>query len=151
MTDGFFFRLEAAARRHGASQDFRNLAGLLTEEHALTVMREAHPSSELPGAGAVHGEQPYGPRRRRRFTPDIAIDGGTDLVLMEVSYRPLSKDTLLGDDAAAMRDLDWMLGDKIGQLTDRVEDFLAGEATVPGVELEHVRGIWPSSSRRRAC
>jgi hypothetical protein len=38
-------------------------------------------AEEVPGGGRVYGEQPYG---NGQLTPDVAIDLGTDLVLMEV-------------------------------------------------------------------
>jgi hypothetical protein len=143
LTDGFYHRAFNSARRRGDATRgrFGHHTGRLVETYALELMRSVHPGERPPGAGVVHGEQEYQHPRGRRHTPDIAIDRGEDLVLIEVCSGRLSLPTLI--EGSPQRDLDLKLVGKARQLSDAIDDLLAGYVKLPDVSMDHVRRIWP--------
>lgn len=147
LTEGIHYRLLDAARRHKKVDQYTRYLGALTERYGLEVVRDAHAGPRKVGAGVVHGEQPYGGRRgKERKTPDVAIDWGPDLVLIEVASRRLQLASRRGGDPDVIRsDLDLMLGDKIEQLGRRVADLTNPKsgARIPGVDITTVHRIWP--------
>ena len=104
-------------------------------------MESVHPGRRLPGSGVVHGERRYDHPQGRRRTPDIAIDRGPDLVLIEVCSGRLSLPTLIRGDVK--HDLDNKLVGKACQLSDRIDDLGDGHAAIDDVDLTLVRRIWP--------
>jgi hypothetical protein len=149
LTDGFYYRLLTSAQRRSVNDGgrtsnlFTSLAGSLLEAYELEVMRSVLPGARPLGAGRVRGEQPYG-RGDGKRTSDVAVDLGQDLVLFEVSNSRLRADTLiLGDNERVKADLDRMISKKIKQLDGCIEALLAGEATIPGVDISDVLRIWP--------
>jgi hypothetical protein len=149
LTDGFYCRLLTSAQRRSVNDGgrtsnlFTSFAGSLLETYELEVMRSVLPGERPPGAGRVHGEQPYG-RGGGKRTSDVAVDLGQDLVLFEVSNSRLRADTLiLGDNERVKADLDRMIIRKIKQLDGCIEALFASEATIPGVDISHVMRIWP--------
>jgi hypothetical protein len=93
------------------------------------------------GGGRVHGEQPYG---KGHFSPDIAIDLGTDLVLIEVRSGQLREETRVGGDIDRfVDDIERVLLRKVRQLGARIADLLAGTAQLPDVNVRIVERVWP--------
>ena len=64
-------------------------------------MTSAYGPNRPLGGGRVYGEQPYG---NAKATPDIAIDLGLDLVLIEVRSGYLREETRVSGDIARFRD-----------------------------------------------
>ncbi|HEX4805052.1 MAG TPA: hypothetical protein VFU94_04050 [Conexibacter sp.] len=145
LTEGIHYRLLDAARRHRKVSQYTRYLGALTERYALEVVRDAHPGPRRLGVGVVHGEYPYGGRRgKEKRTPDVAIDYGQDLVLIEVCSRRLSLASRRGGDPAVVRaDLDKMLGRKLEQLGKSARDLLRSDASLPGVDISNVLRVWP--------
>ena len=143
LTDGFYFRALAAARSVGRRDHFHTFWGYLVEQYARQVLEEVYPGPRLPGSGRTFGEQRYG-RRKHKRSPDIAIEFGPDLVLIEVFSGRLSLETRVSGRALKVtEDITRMVAAKGGQLSRRIDDYLAGAFSYPGVDLAHVHRIWP--------
>lgn len=141
MTEGMFHRAIDSARRRGVEPRFRQFYAAMVERFVVELMREAHPGPRRLGVGTVHGEYQS---RAGIHTPDVAIDFGPDLVLMEVVSKRLTiPTTVKGDPVAVQRDLRMMLVQKMDQLSRRITDLRSGDITIPGVEIESVDRIWP--------
>jgi hypothetical protein len=105
------------------------------------LVRSAYPGERPAGGGRVFGEQPYG---NGLLTPDVAIDLGTDLVMIEVRSGYLNRRLRVsGDVDEFQRDLHRVVLRKVRQLGNRITDLLSGPAALPDVEIGHVERIWP--------
>jgi len=80
---GFYDRALESAQRRGETNRFVTFFGKLVEAYCLEVAQSVYTGERPVGAGRVHGEQRYGLHAGKR-TSDVAIDLGTDLVLIEV-------------------------------------------------------------------
>lgn len=141
--DGFFHRALASARRRGQAERLLRFYGALVERYALQTLQQVHPEPRPPGSGRVFGDRPYGLRNGKR-TPDICVDCGPDLILIEVASGRFTLPTLIeGDPERAATDLTRLLFTKLDQLGRRIDDLLAGEWAPPDVELERVERVWP--------
>jgi hypothetical protein len=143
LGEGFYYRALESARRRGATNRFFTFFGKLVETYCLDLTRSAYLGERPIGGGRVHGEQPYGHRGGKR-TSDVAIDLGTDLVLVEVvSARFATNVRVYGDPAVMAEALERMLFKKVGQLGRACAAVLSGEATIPDVARAHVERVWP--------
>ena len=141
--DGFFHRALASARRRGQAERLLRFYGALVERYALQTLQQVHPEPRPVGSGRVSGDRPYGPGNGKR-TPDICVDCGPDLILIEVASGRFTLPTLIeGDPEKAAADLTRLLFKKLDQLGRRIDDLLAGAWAPPDVELERVERIWP--------
>lgn len=141
--DGFYHRALGSARRRGQSERLLGFYGALVERYALRTLQEVHPEPRPPGSGRVFGEQQYG-RGNGKRSPDVSVDCGPDLVLIEVTSGRFTLPTLVeGDAEKAAADLTRLLFGKLDQLGRRIDDFLAGQWAPPDVELDDVERIWP--------
>jgi len=82
--DGFFHRALASARRRGQAERLLRFYGALVERYALQTLQQVHPEPRPVGSGRVSGDRPYGPGNGKR-TPDICVDCGPDVILIEVA------------------------------------------------------------------
>jgi hypothetical protein len=143
---GFYYRLLDAAQRRNAPEHEMSLAytqfvGELLEEWALELVRSAYAGDRPAGGGRVYGEQPYG---NGQLTPDVAIDLGTDLVLIEVRSGYLNRRLRVSGAVDELRrDLDRVVLRKVRQLGNRIADLFAGRAALPDVEIAHLERVWP--------
>ena len=77
-------------------------------------------------------------------TPDVAIDAGEDLTLIEVVSVRLPLGVRAEDDPKTRATyLRRALLDKLEQLSDRIDDLLAGRISIPDVQPGEVKRIWP--------
>ena len=144
MGEGILHRVIESAQRRNESLRASRFVGALFERYCLDLARSAFPGHRPVGGGRVHGEQPYEMRQGRRLTSDIAIDLGTDLVLVEVvSARLTAEMQVFGNAELLERNLERMLFKKIRQIGDVVSHVLEGTATVPGVEPTQIQRVWP--------
>jgi hypothetical protein len=142
--DGFYHRALAAARTRGDVPRFQRFYGRLVEDYVLTLLMDVHPEPAPAGVGRISAEQRYGRKGSEKKSPDVGFDGGTDIVLFEVTSGRFTLDTVLdGSPEAAMKDLGRLLFAKASQLSRRIDDLIAGEWTLPGSDQEHVQRIWP--------
>jgi hypothetical protein len=143
MGDGFYHRTLSAARDRGQIERFQAFYGSLVEEHVLRVLRHAHPETGAFSSCRVSGEQRYG-RGKGKLSPDVAVDCGPDLVLIEVCSGRFTLRTIIeGSPAAALNDLRRLIFSKVDQLDRRITEFLAEEWSPPKSDVRHVRRIWP--------
>jgi hypothetical protein len=143
LGDGFYHRSLAAARDKGQAERFMSFYGYLVEEHVLELMRHAHPERGALATCRVFGEQPYG-RGGGKLSPDVAVDCGPDLVLIEVCGGRFTLRTVVeGDTDAALEELGHLVFDKASQLDRRITELLNGEWKIPERSIEHVGRIWP--------
>lgn len=147
---GAYYRLFDIARAKGdrLREQFTRFNGYLVERYALRLAEEAcqppASSSLLWIAGSVHGDRPYTTSDGEQRTPDIAIDCGTDLVLVEVTSSRLTQQALV--DArpdAVRRDVAKVLVEKVVQLSNSIDDLLAARASIPKVDMSLVERVWP--------
>jgi hypothetical protein len=147
LADGFYYRLlDAAQRRNTPGQpsislEYLKFVGELLEDWGVELVQSVYSGERPIGGGRVHGEQPFGDGQ---LTPDIAIDLGPDLVLIEVRSGYLNhRLRVSGDVDEFRRDLDNKVLSKVTQLGNRIEDLLEKRATIPDVDIDHVDRIWP--------
>jgi hypothetical protein len=125
--DGFFHRALASARRRDQAERLLRFYGALVERYALQTLQQVHPEPRPVGSGRVSGDRPYGPGNGKR-TPDICVDCGPDVILIEVASGRFTLPTLIeGDPEKAAADLTRLLFKKLDQLGRRIDDLLAGE------------------------
>jgi hypothetical protein len=144
---GAYYRLFDLARELGTStrKRFTRFNGYLLEQHVLGLAEAAHPASSsslwVPHA---MGEQIQATSRGESRTPDVALDYGRDLILVEVtSGRPTTKSIVDADPDAIRKDLEKLLEDKIKQLGERIGDLQDGRLSLPDVRIGEVERIWP--------
>ncbi|HEU4393327.1 MAG TPA: hypothetical protein VFR04_06800 [Solirubrobacterales bacterium] len=143
LGDGFYHRSLAAAREKGHAERFLAFYGYLVEEHILRVLRHAHPERGTLASCRVLGEQKYG-RGGGNLSPDVAVDCGPDLVLMEVcGGRFTLRSVVEGDADAALEELGHLVFDKVEQLDSQITALLNGKWQVAERENEQVQRIWP--------
>jgi hypothetical protein len=146
---GTYYRLFDISRAKGSAtrKRFTRFNGHLVERHAKDVVDAAYKapvSALLWVAGRVHGEVIYPTPAGEARTPDIAIDLGPDLVLIEVTGgRPTEKSLVDAEPEAIRKDIEKLLEDKIRQLGDRIRDLRVGLAKLPDVDIDGVERIWP--------
>ncbi len=120
---------------------YTRFVGDLLEEWALELVRSVYAGDRPVGGGRVYGEQPYA---EGQLTPDVAIDLGPDLVLIEVRSGYLNRRLRVSGHVEEFRnDLDRVVLRKVRQLGNRIAELLAGRAALLDVDLAHVERIWP--------
>ena len=145
---GAYYRLFDLALAKGAStrERFTRFNGYLVEQHVLAIARAVHPASSssaiwLPKA---IGEKVRQTRAGESRTPDVALDYGRDLVLIEVtSGRPTTKSIVDADPEAIRRDIEKLIEAKIEQLGKRIADLRDGTLVLADVRMADVEHIWP--------
>ena len=141
MTEGLFHRAIDSARRRRREARFRQFYAAMVERYVLDLMREAHPGPRRLGVGTVHGEHQS---KAGIHSPDVAIDFGPDLVLMEVVSKRLTLNTTVrGDPEAVAKDLERMIAQKMRQLSARISNLRAGQSSIPGIDMACVDRVWP--------
>ncbi len=142
LTDGMYHRPVTAAFRKDQklSKKITRTYGPIYEKHCVGLVAEA---VDAQGVNAsVSGDLPY-ERGNAGRTPDIMIDFGTDLVLIEVTRSSLTAKTLVtGDLAQTMSDLRRKLVGKINELGRNAKRVLAGDAEQPR-DPDRIRRVWP--------
>jgi hypothetical protein len=144
MGEGLYFRLLDIARDRGDPGRLTRFYGELVERYIVELVDSAHASTDIAGAGRVFGEQVSGTRTKRVKTPDVAVDLGQDVVLMEVVSGRLTYGTRVkGDEAALAADLVKLLDKKLAQLSKRIDELLAGDIAIADIKPEHLERVWP--------
>jgi hypothetical protein len=141
LTHGFYYRaLDSAGDRGGSTRDkWTTFWGWLVETYVHELLEQAH-GPRAAGQGRVHGEYEQAGVK----TPDVAIDAGEDLTLIEVVSVRLPLGVRAEDDPKTRATyLRRALLDKIEQLSDRIDDLLAGQLSIPDVQPGEVKRVWP--------
>jgi hypothetical protein len=146
---GAYYRFIDLARAEDdeTRMKFSRFNGLLQEHYARRLTHIACPYPKRRGTlavGKVYGEQPYRKRKQEMRTSDVAIDLGTDLVLIEITAKRLAEKTLVEADAESVRDdLRMMIQKKMQQLGRVIGDVFDEPSRLPQVELQFVHRVWP--------
>jgi hypothetical protein len=149
FSDGLFYRGLECARRRGARavSDFTAYVGHLTEAYALGMTQAVHREPRLPHAGRVYGDRNFG---HGSHSSDIAVAYPNELAVIEVASRRFSVASRCdGDPSALRRDLQEMVGRRVGQLDRSVDAIVprnrGTQATLryPGVDPHRLTRIWP--------
>jgi hypothetical protein len=145
---GAYYRVLDVARARGRKdfEMFLRFNGWLQERYVRHLIHVAHPC--LPPSRLVVRrvipEVPYDVGKREMLTNDVTVDLGLDLVLFEVTAKRLTAKSLVEADAETIaRDLRQLILDKMEQLGRVIRDVFDGHVLLPGVDLEHVRRVWP--------
>jgi hypothetical protein len=151
MTRGVHYRLldaagcglrEPDARR--ARGRFLTFAGALGEQYVLRLVRKSLHPAEAAGAVRVYGEVEFHVGRDRRDSPDVTIASGPDLVLIEVYSGRMSLEARADANSTALHDfVRRAVADKLGELSDRIDDLLAGHLSFDDCNVAIVRHVWP--------
>ena len=117
--------------------------GHIVEEYAKQLLEEATPRLG-PSARDESSASSDTAGADKKRSPDVAVEFGTDLVLIEVFSGRLSLEACVSGRAAKVADdITRMVSGKGNQLSRRIDEFLAGAYSYPGVDRAHVRRIWP--------
>jgi hypothetical protein len=145
LGEGFYYRALESAQRRGPDivNRFFTFFGKLVEQYCLDLTRSVFEGERPIGGGRVHGEQRYG-RRGGKRTSDVAIDLGTDLVVIEVVAARFATDVrVYGNPEVLSAALERMIFKKLGQLGRVTAAVLAGDATIPDVDPARIERVWP--------
>jgi hypothetical protein len=151
MTRGLHYRLLDAAgnglsgrEAHEARGLFLTFAGALGEDYVRRVVAASLRHAEAARAVRVYGEVEYHVGRDRHDSPDLALDAGPDLVLVEVYSGRMSLQARTDANSEALADfVQRAVGDKLVELADRTRDLLAEYLRYDQVDLSAVRRVWP--------
>ena len=143
-----FYHLALESARRRGSDDCSiasspSTAGLSSTTASTWYAGACSATIDRSVAGRVYGEQSYG-RHGGKRTSDVAIDLGTDLVLIEVVAARFATDVrVYGNPDVLSAALERMIFKKIGQLGRVTAAILTGEATIPDVVVAHIERVWP--------
>lgn len=143
---GTYWRLFHVAKREKKLDEFFRFHGFLFERYVRHLACVAHPDQRrrrLVGTGVVHGDYPYKHEGESK-TSDVAIDHGTDLVLVEMTAKRFTTGSTLDADIKKIReDLDLMVIENMRQLGRVIRHLNDGTAVIPGVDMSLVKTFWP--------
>jgi hypothetical protein len=151
MTRGMHYRLlEAAGRplRGKAKERSRGLfltyTGALGQEYVRRAIDASLSTAQRAGAVRLLPEIEYRVGSDRKDSPDVAIDAGPDVVLIEVYSGRMGIPARTGADPEALsRFVDRATGAKLVELADRTRELIAGDLRYHQVDLAVVRRIFP--------
>jgi hypothetical protein len=152
FTSGVYYRLldAANARRRPDRPEmsmltrFTGFVGALSEEYVVRVTMEALASQTAAGMSRVHGDLEYKVGKDSKRSPDIAIDEGEDLVLVEVFSGRLPRlARVLADDERISSALDKVLVAKLDELANATDDVIDGSVPYPAFDPVAVQRVWP--------
>lgn len=111
---GAYYRLFdlALAIDSSTRERFTRFNGYLVEQHVLALAEQAHPASSRSALWVPKaiGEQVLRTREGESRTPDVALDYGRDLILIEVtSGRPTTQSIVDADPDAIRKDIEKLL------------------------------------------
>jgi hypothetical protein len=152
MTRGMHHRaLQAAERRPHATKPGRSMAegflaysGALAEHAFRRLVARSHETQVRAGLLRIHDEQAYKIGKSTYRSPDLGLDFGPDLVLIELYSGRISREARTSLDSALLRQqLDKATTVKLAQLAKRIRDLLAGRPVFAGLDLRAVERVWP--------
>jgi hypothetical protein len=144
LTDGFYYRSLTHAAAQNDVSAFTTFNGWLVERYAREIVERALPAEKPAGSGRALRSVTYRGPDGNVDSPDIALDYGQDLILVEVRSGRLKLDTrITGDPHRVRRDLRLLIVEKAQQLSRRIDDYRADRFELDGIDRRHVRRIWP--------
>jgi hypothetical protein len=147
LGEGFHYRVMRVAQSEDAEkadgredhvQRYTAFAGQAFEAYCLRLAQD-----NVPRPAIVLSERGYGKGAGNK-TSDIAIAVGDDLILFEANARKVSAVPLVtGDPQDATLELTRLLIKKVNRLGVSIGALLAGNATLPGVDMDRIKRIFP--------
>jgi hypothetical protein len=141
-THGIFHLLAEASVAEGLGREhFTTPFGAAFQIWGEACLRRAEAGRE---GVAIFADEPYGPRRRRRDTPDVVLAYERNVLCFELVAGALRIATLThGDLESFASDLERFVYKKAAQLDKRIADIRAGETQEIGLDAANVHTIWP--------
>jgi len=152
MTRGMHHRaLQAAEHRPHPRKPGKSAAlvllgyeGTLGEEAVRRLMRTSHNNQLSLGTVTFHGEHSYKIGKQRHDSPDLLLDYGSDLVLVEIFSGRIPREARTSlDEILLLKAMNKATTDKLLELAARLRELLDGALIYDGVEINRVRRIWP--------
>ncbi|MBO9533566.1 MAG: hypothetical protein J7513_11405 [Solirubrobacteraceae bacterium] len=152
LTSGWHFRaLEAARKESKDAADSRKLPrqyltylGAIGEEAVRRLFVGSQRGLVDAHALRVHGDFEYEVGKLRHRSPDVVLDYGSDLVLVEIYSGRMGYEARVADDSEGVIDyVDRAVGRKLKQLGTQTEAFCAGDLTTPDLAPGLVERVWP--------
>jgi hypothetical protein len=151
MTRGMHYRLLDAAGRglageakHRSRGLFLTYTGALGQEYVRRVIDASLRVAQRSGAVRLLPETEYWVGGARKDSPDVGIDAGPDLVLVEVYSGRMGVPARTGADPKALGEfVDRATGEKLVELAERTRELLSGNVVYDDVDLAVVRRLFP--------
>jgi hypothetical protein len=123
---------------------FTRFVGALSEEYVVCATREALSVNAPEGRANVYGDIEYWVEGQSKRSPDVAVDEGEDLILVEVFSGRLPRlARVLADEQRIADALGKAIIDKLDQLSKATADVLAGDVPYPNLDIDSVKRVWP--------
>lgn len=141
-THGIFHILAEEAEAEGLDREtFTAPFGAAFQQWAEESVNRMEGGREEP---KIFADVRYGPKRKRRDTPDVVLRYERQIIAIEVVAGALQiKTTSHGDLATFEQDLEKLVYKKARQLTRRIVDITDGVTAEIGLTSEQVTRIWP--------
>ncbi|HEU5106731.1 MAG TPA: hypothetical protein VFU11_12940 [Solirubrobacterales bacterium] len=141
-THGIFHLLAEGPEAEGKGRElFTTPFGAAFQIWGERCLRRAESGNEEV---RIFADEPYGPRKRRRDTPDIVLAYERNIICFELVAGALRIATLThGDLDSFAADLERFIYKKATQLDKRIADIRAGETAEIGLSNEGIHTIWP--------
>lgn len=152
VTRGIHHRAQNVAenRPHPRKQNetmtriYLGYAPLLGEESVRRLVARSHTTQLTTGIVRIHSEIPYKVDGHSKLSPDLMLDYGDDMVLVEVFSGRISREARTTLDQQQLGEaLDRATTHKLTQLADRLRELLAGDLAYPDHDLAAMRRVWP--------
>jgi hypothetical protein len=142
VTHGIFHLLAEGPESEGKGREhFTTPFGAAFQIWGERCLRRAEGTNEEV---VIFADEPYGPKKRRRDTPDIVLSYERNIVCFELVAGALRIATLThGDLDSFAADLERFVYKKAAQLDKRIADIRAGETAEIGLVGNGVHTIWP--------
>lgn len=142
-THGIFHTLAEGAEAEGLDREtFTAPFGAAFQQWAEESVNRMEGGRDDP---TIFADVTYGPRKKRRDTPDVVLRYERQIVAMEVVAGALQiKTSTHGDLEAFEQDLEKLVYKKAGQLTKRIADISDGVTADIGLTAENVTRFWPA-------
>jgi hypothetical protein len=152
MTRGIHYRaLQAAETRAHPRKKMRTMSSIYLSyagdlgEEAVRRLIGASLKRQI-GLGIVrpHGEHAYWVGKRRLDSPDLVLDYGEDLIVIEVYSGRISREARSRLDAELLRKaIDKATTAKLREVAARIRDLFRGDLTYADLDVAAVRRVWP--------
>jgi hypothetical protein len=152
LTRGMHHRaLQAAERRPHPRNPRKNsaliyltYAGRLGEYAVGRLMAMSHEVQSRAAVVRLHQEHSYMVGKQRKDSPDLVLDYGEELIVLEVFSGRISREARTSLDPEEMdKALEKATTSKLLELSARMRELLAGELTYDGLELGRIKRVWP--------
>jgi hypothetical protein len=126
------------------SRIYLGYAPLLGEESVRRLVAGSHETQLRAGVVCIHGEHKYNVGKDEKCSPDLMLDFGEDMLLVEVFSGRISRAARTTLNEALLHEaLDRATTDKLSELADRLRELLGGDFAYPEHDLAATKRVWP--------